>query len=323
MKELIPNFNDDQIADIVKRRYNLEGEIKPLVSYEDQNALIKTDNGKFVLKIANTKWPAAFIQTQIDVLKHLKNEAPNLAFPSTVETLDGEEMFEVDGFVVRLQTYLEGEIFTNMPKNEALYTDLGRFLGQMSTALHSFNPEHHEGSDPLWKLDLVMKCKPYVKYVQDEETRDRMNRIFAAYEEKVLPKVPHLRKAIIHSDANEQNFLVLPENPNDIYGLIDFGELQLGSQINELAITLGYCLMGEEDIEMASSAIISGYDKEFKILDEEREILFYLMAMRVIVSVSMSAYNFSLYPENEYLLVTQKPGTELLRRMEEKNFIDI
>ncbi|MCC3861229.1 phosphotransferase [Pseudemcibacter aquimaris] len=323
MKEIIPNFSDEKIASIAKEHYGLEGSVTALVSYEDQNALIKTGNGKFVLKISNTKWPKTFIQTQINVLEHLKVKAPHLAFPSTVATLSEEELIEVDGFYVRLQTFLEGEIYTNMPKSETLYADLGRFLGQLSQALCSFNPEHHEGSDPLWKLDRVIDCKPYVKYVADDETRDRMNRIFDAYEEKVLPKLPKLRKAIIHSDANEQNFLVLKEKPDQIYGLIDFGELQHASQINELAITLAYCLMGEDDIEMASKALVDGYDKEFKILDEEREILFYLMAMRVIVSVTMSAYNASLQPDNEYLLVTQKPGIELLKRMEELKFIDI
>ena len=323
VNDIIPNFSDAQILDIIKRHYGLVGTVKPLVSYEDQNALITTGDDKFVLKISNMKWPLTFIQTQIDVLKHLASAAPHLAFPSTVATLDGSELFEVDGFIVRMQTYLEADIFTDVPKSEALYADTGRFLGQMSHALTSFHPQHHEGSDPLWKLDNVMSCKPYIKYVQDEEVRDRMARIFAVYEEKVLPKIPHLRKAIIHGDANEQNFLVSPEQPDRICGLIDFGELQLGSQINDLAIMLAYCLMGESNIAMAANAIIEAYDREFKILDEEREILFHLMAMRVVVSVSMSAYNSSLQPDNEYLLVTAKPGKDLLERLEQQNFIDI
>ena len=84
VNDIIPNFSDAQILDIIKRHYGLVGTVKPLVSYEDQNALITTDDDKFVLKISNMKWPLTFIQTQIDVLKHLASAAPHLAFPSTV-----------------------------------------------------------------------------------------------------------------------------------------------------------------------------------------------------------------------------------------------
>src|SRR6056300_376740 len=132
MSEIVPNFSDEKIAKISKDLYGLEGEISPFVSYEDQNALIKSEQGKFVLKIANTKWPRQFIQTQIDVLKHLKDTAPDLKFSETVNTLNGDEMTIIDGFSVRLLTFLEGEMLTNMPRNEAVYKDVGRFLGQFS-----------------------------------------------------------------------------------------------------------------------------------------------------------------------------------------------
>lgn len=321
MSEIVPKFSDEKIIRVFKDLYGLEGEVSSFVSYEDQNALIKSKQGKFVLKIANTKWPRQFIQTQIDVLKHLKKTAPQLKFSETVNTKNGEELTIIDGFCVRLLTFLEGEMLTNIPRNEEIYRDAGRFLGQFSKAMQTFKPLDAEGSDPLWKLDNVMACEPYVKYVLDDETRDRMTRQFAVYKEKILPNLPHLRKAVIHSDANEQNFLISPDNPTKISGLIDFGELQYASQINELAITLAYGLLEENDIGMASKALIGAYDKEFKILDEEREILFDLMAMRLITTVTMSSYNATLYPENDYILVAQKPGIALLKQLEDENYI--
>ncbi|MBT5187876.1 MAG: phosphotransferase [Kordiimonadaceae bacterium] len=321
LPEIVPNFDNEKIAKIVKDLYGLEGEISSFVSYEDQNALIKTKNGKFVFKIANTKWPKDFVQAQIDVLKHLKVTAPKLKFSETVKTLKGDELTKIDGFYVRLLTFLEGEMLTNMPRNEALYSDVGRFLGQFSKALENFSPKSPEGSDPLWKLDQVIDCKPYVKYVIDDDTRDRMMRLYDVYEKDILPKLPLLRKAIIHSDANEQNFLISPDAPTKISGLIDFGELQYASQINELAITLAYGLLGENDVEMASNAVINAYDNEFKILDEEREILFYLMAMRLITTITMSSYNANLYPENEYILIAQAPALILLKQLEDEKYI--
>jgi Ser/Thr protein kinase RdoA (MazF antagonist) len=72
---------------------------------------------------------------------------------------------------------------------------------------------------------------------------------------------------------------------------------------------------------MASKTIIESYDKEFKILDEEREILFDLMAMRLITTITMSSYNATLYPDNEYILVAQKPGIVLFKQLEDENYI--
>jgi len=60
--------------------------------------------------------------------------------------------------------------------------------------------------------------------------------IYEEYEKSIRPKLQNLRKAILHGDANEQNFLILPDQPNKIAGLIDFGEIQYGTQMLITAI---------------------------------------------------------------------------------------
>ncbi len=42
MSDQVPNFSNESIARILMELYGLEGEISSLVSFEDQNALIKT-----------------------------------------------------------------------------------------------------------------------------------------------------------------------------------------------------------------------------------------------------------------------------------------
>jgi Ser/Thr protein kinase RdoA (MazF antagonist) len=317
----VPNFDQTFMVRLVLDLYGIEGEISPLVSYEDQNALIKTPGAKYVLKIANKKWSQAFVQAQTDVLEYLKINAPGLRFPSVFKTLEGDTITHVEGFVIRLLTYLEGELLTNTPRSPELYQDIGRFLGQFSKAMQGYPADSVEGSDPLWKLDNVLACKAYIGDVPDEELRDQFVRLYAYYEKNILPRLPGLRKAVIHSDANEQNFLIDPREPNKISGLIDFGEMQYGSQINDLAITLAYGLLGENDVAMASAKIIEGYDREFRIETQEREILFYLMAMRLVTTITMSCHNAKLQPDNKYLLVTQKPARVLLRQLEEGKYI--
>lgn len=321
MSDQVPNFSNESIARILLELYGLKGDISPLVSFEDQNALIKTSGETYVFKIANQKWTHEFLQMQTNVLGYLKERAPELVFPDIVKTFQGQSITYVDGFGIRLLTYLEGDLYTHTPKSPELYQDIGRFMGQFSAAMVNYSAEVEEGSDELWKLDNVMACKDYLSEVIDADAKDRIARLFQVYEKKILPKLPGLRKAVIHGDANEQNILVAPDNPKKVSGLIDFGEMQWASQVNDLAITLAYSLLGEDDIAMASEKIIEGYDNEFKLLKEEREILYYLMAMRLVTNITMTSYAARLFPENVYILIAQKPARALLKKLENEKYI--
>ena len=315
----VPNFDKQAFAKIAKKHYGLEGEISSFASYEDQNALIKTPKGKFVIKIANKRCDLEFLKMQAEVLEHLKNVAPNMTFPSVVPSLNGEKTIFVDGFSVRLLTFLEGDVLGNMKRSPELYRDIGCFLGQFSNAMRGFSHPCREGADVLWKLDKVIKCKVYLSDVIDEDARNRITRLYEEYEKNIRPMLQNLRKAILHGDANEHNFIVLPDQPNKIAGLIDFGEIQYGTQINDLAITLAYSLLGEDDIQMAANNIIDGYTKEFPLEEVEIDILYYLMAMRLVTSITMTSHSAKQHPDNKYILISQKPAQVLLKKLEDEN----
>ncbi|MDG1709415.1 MAG: phosphotransferase [Emcibacteraceae bacterium] len=320
-EHVVPNFDEDQMTKVLKEHYGVEGKISMLVAFEDQNAMVDTGDKRFVLKIANQIWNEDFLQAQIDVMSHLKTEAPTIQCPGIVETLTGKNIVYVDGFAVRLLTFLEGEMLTKMPRSPALYQDAGRFLGQYTKAMETFPNRSVDGSDPFWKLDNVTACKKYLPEVIDEDARDRIERLYAVYEKDILPRLGSLRKAVIHGDANEQNFLLDPNDPTTIIGLIDFGELQHATLVNDLAISMAYGLLGEDDIETGSKSFIKGYTQEFPLLDEELEIIYYLMAMRLVTNITMTSHSAKVYPENEYILIAQKPARELLKKMEEEKYI--
>jgi Ser/Thr protein kinase RdoA (MazF antagonist) len=319
----VPNFDEQAFAKIAKEHYGLEGEISSFVSYEDQNALIKTPKGNFVIKIANKRGDLEFLKMQTEVLEHLKNVAPDMTFSSVVPSLNGEKIIFVDGFFVRLLTFLEGDVLGNTKRSPELYRDIGCFLGRFSNAMLGFSYPCREGSDVFWKLDNVIACKAYLPDVIDEDDRDRITRLYEEYEKSIRPILQNLRKAILHGDANEHNFIVLPGQPNKIAGLIDFGEIQYGTQINDLAITLAYSLLGEDDIQMASNNIIEGYTKEFPLEKSEIDILYYLMAMRLVTSITLTSHSAKQHPDNKYILISQKPARVLLKKLEDENIINI
>ena len=194
-------------------------------------------------------------------------------------------------------------------------------MGTFSKAIQGFaHPAAHRPDD-LWNLDNVIACKAHLQDVANEDVRVRIERIYETYEKSVLPKLQTLRKSVIHGDANDQNLLVAVDRPTKIVGLIDFGEIQFATHINELAITLAYALLGEDDIESAARKMIQGYTQEFVLEAGELAVLFDLVAMRLVQSIIMASHSAKKVPLNPYILISQNPARALLKKLEEGDFM--
>jgi hypothetical protein len=229
-------------------------------------------------------------------------------------------MTVMDGFSVRLFTFLEGDILGDALRSPELYHEIGCFMGRFSTAMQGYaHPAAHRPDD-LWNLDNVIACKAYLQDVTDEDVRARIERIYETYEKNVLPRLQCLRRSVIHSDANDHNLLVAVEGPAKIAGLIDFGEIQYATHINELAITLAYALFGEDDIESAARRMIQGYTQEFSLEAGELDVLFDLVAMRLVQSIIMASHCAKEFPHNAYVLISQEPARALLKKLEAGKF---
>ena len=316
MPSQVPSFDNATIAHLALELYGIEGEISAFVSYEDQNAYIKTSSDSYVLKIANKRWRIEELQLQTEALEHLRTTTTELSVPHVIVTKGGDAITVVDGFAVRLFTFLEGDILGDALRSPELYHDIGCFMGRFSKAMQGYAHPAAQRPDDLWNLDNVSACKAHLKDVADKDVRSRIERTYGTYETNVLPKLQYLRKSVIHGDANEQNLLVAVDRPTKIAGLIDFGDMQLATHINELAITLAYALLGEDDIESAARRIVQGYTEEFCLDDGELEVLFDLMAMRLVQNIIMTSHSAKECPDNEYISISQRPARALLKKLE-------
>ena len=65
--------------------------------------------------------------------------------------------------------------------------------------------------------------------------------------------------------------------------------------------------------------IISGYNKLVTINDDELSLLYNLIGMRLIISVTKSFINRDKEPDNKYLLISEKPAWNLLKSWSEIN----
>ena len=316
-----PGFTAEEARRLLARDYGVEGRMKELVSERDQNFLVDTPTGTFVLKIANTVEDPGFLALQNAAMKHVALADPALGLQRVIAALSGDDIIQWENgtsrHAVRLFTYLPGDLYSAARSSPALLESLGAFMGHLSRALKGFG--HPAAFRPgfLWNLDEAMAVKPWLADIVDER-RDLVAHIFARYESRVLPRLPLLRGAVLHQDANDNNIVVDAAN-STVTGLIDFGDMTHGRQINELAVTLAYALLDVDDVYKSAAPLIESYAKVFPLEAEEAAILFDLVAARLAMSVCISSHRAKDFPDNDYLLVSQAPAFRLLERLDKTN----
>src|SRR5690606_24241107 len=69
----------------------------------------------------------------------------------------------------------------------------------------------------------------------------------------------------------------------------------------------------------AALPLVKGYHQAFPLEEAELEHLYMAIAMRLVISVTKSAINKRKEPDNTYLLVSEKPAWEVLKKWREIN----
>ena len=317
-----PSFSESHLAEIASTVFNIEGKIKLLESERDQNVLVAGDDGKsYILKIANAGGRRELIALQNAALQHIATVDPALGVPAATLSVSGNDIELVadpDGggmLTARLLTFVPGKLFSSVPKALALLHSLGDFLGRLSCALQGFSHPAAHRADFLWNLDNAMAVHEYIEAIDVAADRDMIRAIFSRYHSQVQPRLPSMRVAVIHGDANDNNLVVDEDDVQSVVGVFDFGDMAYARQVNELAIAMAYALMGVADIAAASRALIGGYTLRFPLHENELEVLFDLIEMRLAMSLCISSHRARKFPDNDYLLVSRVPALALLRTL--------
>ena len=222
---------DVSIADalaILRRHYGLTGSARPLPGERDHNFHIQTDGeGEFVLKVSHPAEEAGFTDFQNKALDHILAVDPTLPVPSVRKSLAGEAQFTVGvggsaPRIIRLVTYLPGQLLSRSPTSAAQDRNLGIFLARLGRALRGFfHPA--AGSDLLWDIRKVAKTRPMLAFIADAGHRAMVERVMDAFEEHAAPVIPSLRAQIVHNDMNSYNVVMNASRPEVVSGILDFG----------------------------------------------------------------------------------------------------
>ncbi len=299
----VPDFNVTSAEAIADELFGVRGRAQSLPSERDQNFLLTDSAGeKFVLKIANGLESRAFLEAENAVLKHVGSRVSFCQSPVSNVVTVGDTHF------ARLVRYLPGlPLAVVQPQSSELLYDLGRKLGQLDHALSDFDhPAVHR--DLHWDLANGNRViDEYSTLIQDAALRDLVLRCRVEFKSG-------LRRSVIHGDANDYNVLVDPEQMM-VTGLLDFGDMVYSYTVGDLAIAIAYAVLDKSDPRAAADEVVKGYNGEFVLLDEELEMLWRLVRLRLAMSVCIAAYQLRQQPENEYLRISQSAIEKTLPRI--------
>ena len=311
-------ISSSQATDITLKLYGLKGTALSLPGEVDFNFKIESEKGRFLLKVSRPDADLEYLGFQQEILQHVAESDPEITSPVPIPDFQGNYISETKDEsgnirMVRLLTWMEGRLWSGVnPVNNNLLFSLGEEAGRLSKALHGF--EHSLAlRDFEWDVARAGWTGDYEHLFSGEKLL--ILRYFHEQFEGIQKHYDALRKSVVHNDANDNNVVVTEDLANPtVRAIIDYGDAIHTQVINDLAITIAYAVMGFPDPLSAALPVVEGYHNLFPLMEEELEMLYILVAMRLSISVTKSAINREKEPDNQYLLISEAPAWEVFKK---------
>jgi 4-aminobutyrate aminotransferase-like enzyme/Ser/Thr protein kinase RdoA (MazF antagonist) len=302
-----PRFALEDARELARERFGVDGTATELGSHQDQNVLVDSASGRFVLKISNAAFGEAELDLQNRAMVHLAERLP-LELPRPCQTLDGSEIVSVerDGvtYLLRLVTFIEGEplIDTQHLAPPVLYA-LGGVAGLVARSLETFE---HPAADRALQWDprhVGAVVEALAPHVADPRRRALVVRVAAGAAEAIERLVPQLPRQVVHCDVTDWNVIGRHDRAGRLMpcGVIDFGDVTRTLRVCELAVAASIAYGHDPDDPICAAAeIVRGFDDACTLDDAELEALPHLIAARAAIVAVGTEQQAMLEPHNAY-----------------------
>ena len=302
----------DEAAALLKRHYGVAAEVTLLSAERDQNFCAVGDDGTaYLLKLTHPSEARDFVALQTGAYRHIARVDPALPVPRLFATLGGE--LELDyqrgdeaPTVTRLFSFMPGEPLHRMGRNSAQRRQLGETLARLGLALKSYSTPFM--FEPLlWDLQHGQQLQPLLAHIDEATGRALAERFFDTISRRTLPRLAVLRRQLIHNDFQPWNVLVDPQRLDHITGVIDFGDMVEAPLICDLGVACAYHLEEPTHALDGVCELLAGYCAVSPLDPQEVDLLPDLIALRLVMTVAITAWRAKLHPGNAAYILRNVP----------------
>ena len=310
-------FTEADASQIAEKYYGMTMQASRLPGEYDANFHLKSKHGdEFILKISHPDESLHIVVMQNTLLQFIENElfsAPRLLPVLTGELFALHRDQEGKSCYVRIFTFLPGQLLANVgEQTPAILMSLGEQLGYLTTSLNKF---HHSAAERYLKWDLLQShwIAEHLSQLNQGNDQSCVKYFMQRFTKNTTPELPTLRRSVIHGDVNDYNIIV--SDALRVSGFIDFGDMVKTATVCELSIALAYVMLDKPDPLAAAATVIKAYHAVFPLQEAELAVLFDLICMRLCVSVVNSALRKQENPEDAYLVISERPAWQLLKKL--------
>ena len=286
-----PRFAEGDAVRIAARHYGLEASAKALISERDCNFHLRTRDGReFVLKIASGAEDRLVTDFQVQALRHIEAQQPDIATPRVLPAQDGRLLLEMRSgpvnHAVRLVTWLPGILLAGQPLTADLCRNLGVYAAKLGRALSGFE---HPGSNPelIWNMDHAPAVRDIAHHIPDVSLRGQVIECIDYFATHLAPSFLSLRTQVVHNDLNPENVLLDPDDTSRVAGIIDFGDMASSPLVVDVAVTASYM----REFEGNPLAKIAGFVGAFHSITplelREIDLVYDLIRVRLATTVAV------------------------------------
>jgi hydroxylysine kinase len=325
-----------QAEEIARRHYGVDGSAERLSAEFDDAFRLDTDDSSWFVKICLTDGPAArtapsastAVSFQTAVLLHLAAAAPGLPVQRVIPALDGRPEVPVAGNghhrLVRMTSWLDGELLSRADSSAALRRDLGATLARLSVALRGFS---HPGAlrTHRWDLQHLDRLRgPLADLPGDAVLPEVASRLgdglpsggrasgvragledyLDRFDSVLRPRLAGVPVQVIHTDFHGENLLC---DGARITGILDFGDALTGPVAMDVAVAACYQLGRGSDVLGPALDVVAGYHAVDPLDAADLELIAGLLEGRVAARIILSQWHAMREPSNRGYLLRRTP----------------
>jgi hydroxylysine kinase len=310
-----------QAAEIALAHYGVSGTAERLASeHDDTFRLAGADGVVRLLKISVAPPAADSPGFQTALLLHLARVAPELPVQRVVATLDGRPEIGEPRRVVRMTSWLDGQLLGRGTTSVGLRREIGATLGRLNVALRGFV---HSGAHRThqWDLQNFGALRPLLEQLPESGLLPSVGQALAAdglaadglrgaladcldhFDAAVRPALAGVPVQVIHTDFHGENLLT---GGGRITGILDFGDALAGPVAMDVGVAACYQLgAGGPGSDLLAPAldVVAGYHAVDPLSDADLDLVAEFIVARVAARIIVSQANAAREPANSgYLL---------------------